>query len=71
MEWIKLNDKEPALSEECLFSHTAIKMLNGETMKPSVHSGYYFGGGVFKSWVDTRDKLVATHWMPLPEPPKI
>lgn len=72
--WIDVNDKKPEDNQEVLFSHIDIRRPDGTLMEPIVSSGFY-QKGYFFSWVgvenreESSDRMTATHWMPLPEPP--
>ena len=63
-EWVKCSDRVPEMYQQCLVCidgdddrvHMAVAHYNGWK------SGFI---GVNK-W-----RIVATHWMPLPEPPKL
>jgi hypothetical protein len=73
--WIDVNDKKPEEHQEVLFSHISIERPDGSIMEPIVSSGFY-QSGYFFSWVssenrreESSDRMTATHWMPLPEPP--
>ena len=73
--WIDVNDKKPEENQEVLFTHIDIVNFEGILLEPMVSSGFY-QKGYFFSWVGSEnrrdecgDRMTATHWMPMPEPP--
>ena len=76
MKWIKVKDQEPLLG--CRYRYLFING-KGEVTYGYAYSDDEVGGGVWDTgsensiWINDMDRQtneIATHWMPLPEPPK-
>jgi hypothetical protein len=63
MEWIKTQDKFPAVGDSVLF-------VSPQTLKGIVLRGKYNGKGMGWESDFALHYSTVTHWMPLPEPPK-
>lgn len=66
-EWISVNERLPAIGDECLIRMPVCGRFN-------VENGRYKGDELWiGAWCDTRGKgrhYTVTHWMPLPPPPQ-
>jgi hypothetical protein len=75
MEWIDKKDRLPEEEQEILFTHIYLyNPLTDEKIEASVFGGWYRQGKCY-SWVsvnsEPRESIGFTHWMPLPNPPKV
>lgn len=61
--WILFKEKKPENGDHIIFGKNNISDLQNRLCKPMVMAGWYMDG--FYSYL-TKDKLTATHWMPMP-----
>jgi len=66
MKWIKLEECEPSKHDVVLIWHKG--MGNGDCTTAFLKDGNWFS---FHSSTDDKPIHKPTHWMPLPEPPKV
>lgn len=62
--WIKVADHLPSEGDKVIFGANNITDMQNRLCKPMTMAGW-FSGGNFYSWL-TKEKLKATHWMPMP-----
>lgn len=80
MEWIKCSDRMPPLDPECLVNKNHSRLTESVLCidKDGEIFVAFFSWDSF-NWVATMDSIAndgdfegnPTHWMPLPEPPKM
>jgi hypothetical protein len=68
-DWISVKERLPEEMQEVLFCNNDIKDWNGNDVETTAHCGYFANNGNFYSWMDSQDRFIPTHWMPLPKPP--
>lgn len=68
-KWMSVEDRQPKQLQEVLFTNINLIGIDGSKIEPTVKSGFYRSNHYY-SWLDPRDIFKATHWMPLPTPPK-
>ncbi len=67
--WISVEERLPEKMQDILFTVVGVKDMNNEPIPPSVHYGWLDLANGFRSYIDPRDRWLATHWMPLPKAP--
>jgi hypothetical protein len=67
MEWISVNERQPNPDDDVLLYLTATH----QDVSSVVVTGWFDCGYGFKTFERTLSFHKITHWMPLPEPPKV
>jgi hypothetical protein len=67
--WISVEERLPEKMQDILFSVVGVKNMKNEPIPPTVHYGWLDLANGFRSYIDPRDRWLATHWMPLPKAP--
>lgn len=75
MEWISVKDKLPEIKGNGRYAQTVvIACYDGDTVIPMIYERTTVRGEAVERWKFYWDRIAdvkVTHWMPLPEPPKM
>lgn len=68
-QWIPVENGFPEVRVDVLFCNNTILDWEDKPVDTMVNYGWYDRGS-FHTYLDPRDNFIATHWMPIPEPPE-